>query len=105
MDILARAKDLAARNGEVTPAVAGEVLTSSAMAASATHAGPGTASPRRMVALTGSFTGFMAKVPKGGKMATGDTMLVTFDASTCEITDWSIQHGQVNLQSLGTTGP
>ena len=53
------------------------------------------------VVLHGNFIGYLAHTPTG-VIPTGSVMTITFDASTLEVTDWSMQHvAPTALASLG----
>jgi hypothetical protein len=103
-DILTRSKQLASANGDSSVAKIEHVLTGGSQAASlpALHL-DAVVSPAslRIVEVTGSFTGYTAKVPPGDVRPTGSTLIMAFDGSTGKLDDWSIQNSHVDLSGLG----
>jgi hypothetical protein len=110
-DIVRRTKALAAANGEKTPIKIEQVFTTSARAESVN--GNGTAvladaaanASVRVVEVRGSFIGSAAKVPQDAAKPKGSAMLVTFDASSGKLTDWSILKSYVDLGQIGRATP
>lgn len=87
-------------NGDVKPELVEAVETT--RKAVKGNAGVTTDQPVVTIQMRGDFTGAFASVPKGGKPVKGDTLSLTLDRVTGEITDWSIGSERQDLKKLGS---
>lgn len=66
------------------------------------NAGVDTDQPVVAVQMKGDFSGGLVSAPKGAEPIEGDTLTVTLDKTTGEITDWSIGSERQGLAKLGS---
>ncbi|GAA3472961.1 hypothetical protein [Nonomuraea roseola] len=54
-----------------------------------------------VIQMRGDFVGHMATAPKGAPTPRGNTITLTIDAATGEVTDWSLGNQSRDLTKLG----
>ena len=96
-------KRFAAANGDANPGPA-RIVHTTRMAAQHLISGAAVDTNQQVevVELPGHFTGYLASVPQGAALPTGNMLTLTIDPSRGEVTDWSLGGKTSNLSSLGT---
>lgn len=99
-DVTAAAKSIAETYGEKTPSRLELVPTTRKAAQKTVGAGDKLADNPAvyLVQMSGDFVG---KAPKGAPLPRGNTMTVTVDAKTGEVTDLSLGNSRADLKKLG----
>lgn len=86
-------------NGDATPTSIKAVETTRKRVAG--NAGVSSDQPVVTIQMHGTFVGNLASVANGDKAPKGNTLTVTLDKTTGEITDWSIGSQPQDLKTLG----
>jgi hypothetical protein len=101
-DLRQKAWLFAARNGDPRPS-AGQVVATTRQQIASLDRGVRVDSDQEVyvVQLRGTFTAFLAHVPKGVPAPRGTLLTIVYDASSGYITDWSLQNTGQPLSILG----
>jgi hypothetical protein len=104
-EILAIGLDFAGANGEADPdgIVALAATQEEAVDAAMPGDDMGDSTPSDLIVITGDFTGYAAKVPEGDSPPVGSVISLVIDATTGEVTDWSLSGVEPDTTALGTT--
>jgi len=94
--------EIASLNGEPSP-TNGQVFSSTHQFAETTLLGEGVSGDEPVYAAVfhGNFVGYQASTPNGN-FPKGNTMIVVFDASSLDVTDWAISPNAPDTTKLGT---
>jgi hypothetical protein len=98
------AHDVASRNGDSSPSDGVVFSVSRIRAMDATHGGSvDSDQPVFVVRLHGKFTAYDARVPPGQDFPHGHVMIIVVDATTRQVTDWSVGDVEPNDSALGVS--